>query len=86
MKLPPDDAQATLGAVQTARDVSVVGFRQCPVCGGALTGRQKVACSEKCRAIRWRQGREVTRQARDEQVAQHLRTALRLLDGGQGDG
>ena len=80
MESPSDDAQATQEAVQTAGDVSVVGFRQCPVCGGALTGRRAVACSEKCRAIRWRQRKVEAQRERDAEIRGLLLGALRRLE------
>jgi predicted nucleic acid-binding Zn ribbon protein len=79
MKPPTDDAQATPGAVQTAGDMPVVSSRQCPVCGAALTGRRAVACSEKCRAIRWRHRREQNRRDRDREIGGLLAQAQRLL-------
>ena len=83
MKPHSDGAPGRLGAVQTAGGVSVVGFRQCPVCGAALTGRQVVACSEKCRAIRWRERQAQARAAQDqrlEEVRGFLLDALRRLE------
>ena len=80
MKSPPDGARATLEAVQTAGDVSVVGFRQCPVCGAALTGRRAVACSQKCRAARWRQVKAEAQRERDAEIRGLLREALRRLE------
>jgi predicted nucleic acid-binding Zn ribbon protein len=68
--MPDDDSvpQERSTAVQTAVDGTVVGSRQCEVCGAVLHGGRQVACSEKCRARRWRQRRETARQHRDDEL------------------
>ena len=58
---------------------SVVGSRQCVACGADLEGRQGVACSDKCRAARWRRQRETTRQVRDREIRELLEAAMRVL-------
>jgi len=71
------------GAVQTAGDGTVAGSRQCEVCGAGLQGGQRVACSEKCRATRWRQRQETARQHRDDELrilALAARQALEALE------
>jgi len=55
---------------------SVVGSRQCVACGADLEGRQGVACSDKCRAARWRRQRETTRQVRDREIRELLEAAM----------
>ena len=68
----------TTGAVQTATRVE---SRLCPACGKApLQGRQKVACSDRCRALVWRKGREAAWAERDRQVRELLKAALALLE------
>ena len=74
--MPPGCARA----VRTAGDGTVVGSLQCEVCGAALQGGQQVACSEKCRARRWRQRRETTRLARDREIRALLEAALTKLE------
>jgi hypothetical protein len=76
----PLRAPRPLGAVQTARDGTVVGSRQCEACGAGLRGGQRVACSEKCRAARWRRQQEATREARDRKIRELLKAALRKLE------
>lgn len=52
----------------------------CPGCGKApLQGRQKVACSDRCRALLWRKGREAAQAERDRQIRDLLKGALALL-------
>ncbi len=46
----------------------------------ALQGGQQVACSEKCRARRWRQRRETTRVTRDRAIRALLEAALMKLE------
>jgi hypothetical protein len=57
-----------LSAVQTATSGTAVGSAPCEVCGAPLKGRQTVACSEKCRARRWRNRRDQARQHRDAEL------------------
>jgi len=49
------------------------------VCGAELQGRQAVACSERCRAIRWRQRQAATQDARDRKIRGLLEAALQRL-------
>ena len=67
------------GAVQTAADAPVVGSLRCEVCGAGLQGRQKVACSDKCRAERWRRARAGKADRRLTEVRELLEAALRRL-------
>jgi len=57
----------------------VVGSERCEVCRTALRGRQRVACSDKCRATRWRQrgavAQQAAQQARDREIRALLLTA-----------
>jgi hypothetical protein len=47
---------------------AVVGSPRCEVCDTPLGGRQKFACSDACRAIRWRLRQQSSRQHRDEEL------------------
>ncbi len=67
-------------SVQTAPDRPP---RTCENCGRPLQGRQRVACSDKCRALLWRQGREVARAERGRRVRDLLVEALRLMAQGE---
>ena len=75
METPSTVAALPSAAVQTAANGAVVGSRRCEVCGAELLGRRKVACSEKCRAERWRRRQESARQKRDREVWALLLTA-----------
>ena len=67
MPEPTTAPEPALGSVRTDGPPSLVGSR-CPVCQERpIRGRQTV-CSGRCRARRWRQGRD-----------RGLREALRLL-------
>jgi predicted nucleic acid-binding Zn ribbon protein len=88
--MPPDEKvpQGCSRAVQTAGNGAVVGSRQCEVCGAVLQGGQLVACSEKCRAKRWRKRRETARQHRDDElrvIALAARQAIEALERRLGD-
>ena len=52
--------------------------------GVPLSGRQRVACSSKCRAARWRLHGAATQQAapqaRDREVRELLEAALKRLE------
>ena len=64
------------GAVQTAASVPVVGSRRCESCEAVLQGRQTVACSDKCRAERWRRIRAGKADRVLSEVRELLKTAL----------
>ena len=51
----------------------------CRGCGGPLVGRQRVACSSRCRATVSRQREAETRRARDTAIRSLLRAALERL-------
>lgn len=68
------------GAVQTAGNGAVVGSRRCEVCGAVLRGRQRVACSDKCRAMRWRRQGEAASRAEVEGVRQTVRILRASVD------
>ena len=69
-EVPAQAARALQGAIPVP---------SCPACGGPLTPRQR-ACSGRCRAAlsRLRQGR--AREARDHELRQLLKAALRMLE------
>jgi predicted nucleic acid-binding Zn ribbon protein len=67
----------TAGAVQTP---SPGPGRTCENCEQPLTGRQERACSDKCRAILWRQGREAVQAERERKIRDLLVEALQLLE------
>ena len=79
--LASHDAQARVGAVQTAGNVTLVGPRRCKACGAYLRGRQRVACSDRCRATRWRRQGEAAQRAE----AESIRLAVTLLRAGVDD-
>lgn len=64
----------------------VVGFpdtistRQCPICGTALTGRQKSACSDRCRAAKSREQRAQALSERDQRLRVLVTALARELD------
>ncbi|SRR6266852_4017328 len=58
------------GAVRTAEYGLGGTPSRCEVCGAVLQGRQSVACSAKCRAIRWRRRGEATQRAEVESLCQ----------------
>jgi hypothetical protein len=68
-----DRAQEAATAVQTAT------IKACEVCGAVLRGGQAVACSDKCRAERWRQRRSQALRARDREIAEALAGQIRRL-------
>lgn len=74
---PPRLQESQLETVQTAPDRP---YRTCENCGRPLQGRPPVACSDKCRALVWRQGRQAARAERDRQIRDLLRAALALLE------
>ena len=84
MESPHHVVGERLQAVQTAPGVPVVGSARCEVCGVPLSGRQRVACSDACRAARWRQrgavAQHAAQQARDRDVRALLRTAQESID------
>jgi hypothetical protein len=51
----------------------------CRGCAGPLVGRQKVACSGKCRAKASRRWRQIAGLSRDEEIRALLETALKKL-------
>ncbi len=60
-----------------------IGHRICPVCGRPLTGGQRSACSDRCRAIKSQRRRAEKQAARDQQVAAYLLTAQEALGAAQ---
>ena len=77
LALPPRTDVPVLLSITLLHMVgSVVGSRQCVACGADLEGRQGVACSDKCRAARWRRQRETTRQVRDREIRELLEAAM----------
>ena len=51
----------------------------CRGCGGTLAGRQRVACSARCRARLSRDQRDEARRARDAELRRLLEAALTML-------
>jgi hypothetical protein len=49
-----------------------VGARLCPVCGVGLTGRQRSACSARCRRARSRQRQTATTEAERAALRQRV--------------
>jgi predicted nucleic acid-binding Zn ribbon protein len=70
----PNHAPVGSDAVQTA----VV--RSCEVCSGHIQGERTATCSDRCRAERWRRGRDRAQRDRDAQVMHLLRE---VIDGGR---
>jgi hypothetical protein len=71
-------------AVQTPDSGTVVGSRRCEVCRAALRGGQQVACSDRCRARRWRERQTATREDRDRQLVAVTRDSDRLASAAGG--
>jgi predicted nucleic acid-binding Zn ribbon protein len=73
---------------RAAPSPSVVGSgepsRACPICGRALSGRQKSACSDRCRATLSRSRRAEALQVRDQEVRKLLLAAIRILNEEEG--
>ncbi len=78
----PDDPPESERAVSTP---AVVGFRDpisghpCPVCASPLTGRQRVACSDRCRAALSRRRKADALAERERRLRKLLEAALRFL-------
>ncbi len=53
----------------------------CSICGAALTGRQRSACSAKCRAALSRRTRAEGQAERDRRMRELLEAALRVVGG-----
>ena len=51
----------------------------CRGCGGPLVGRQRVACSSRCRAVVSRERKAEVRRERDAEIRALLETALEKL-------
>ncbi len=51
--------------------------RPCPVCKGPMTGRQKSACSGKCRATLSRQKKAQAQEERDHRLQRLVETLAR---------
>lgn len=65
---------------ETVQTASRVSSPLCPGCQAPLQGRQKVACSDKCRAVVWRQRREAVQAERDRRLRALLEEALVLIE------
>ncbi len=51
--------------------------RPCPVCKGPMTGRQKSACSGKCRAALSRRKKAEVQEERDQRLQRMVETLAR---------
>ncbi len=58
--------------------------RPCPVCKGPMTGRQKSACSGKCRAETSRRKRKEEALAALDEAERALREVRQMLRRGRG--
>jgi predicted nucleic acid-binding Zn ribbon protein len=62
----------------------VVGFpgptAACPICGTPLCGRQKSACSDRCRAAKSRRRRAQAQSEGERRVQELLYSAMRELE------
>jgi len=67
------------GGVRTPQDRALLPSRQCPICLKAELQGQQTVCSAACRHQRSRQREAEARQARDREVADLLRAALKKL-------
>ncbi len=82
MSMPDDPPESERAAVAPG----VVGFPDpilpgsCPVCGSPLTGRQRVACSDRCRAELSRRRKAQAQAERETQVRAYLQTAGEALE------
>src|SRR4029450_5774491 len=68
-EVPAEAARSLQGAIPLS---------SCPACGKALTPRQR-ACSGRCRAALSRRRQDRAREARDQELRQLLKAALRML-------
>ncbi len=59
--------------------------RPCPVCKGPMTGRQKSACSGRCRAALSRRKKAQAQEERERRIQGLLEEAVRLMAGGGED-
>lgn len=75
---PPDAVQTA--PVHAVHDVVGSSEQRCEVCGAELRDGQRVACSDRCRARRWRRRGADARRERDREVRELLERALELLD------
>src|SRR5262252_7786082 len=67
-------------AVQTAPEALVHEGRTCETCGARLRGRQTIACSEKCRAERWRRQQAQAQRDREQQFLRRLLAARQAIE------
>ena len=74
--LPEKSERAAVAAPGVA---VVASSRPCPVCGQAMTGRRRSACSDRCRAALSRRRRTEELAKRDQWVQELLEAAVRVL-------
>jgi len=77
-------AQAQNGAVRGSESVRAAGVGFCGVCGKALTGRQRSACSDRHRAELARRREAQAQRSRDDEVRALLKAALERLEDSTG--
>jgi hypothetical protein len=77
---PPPAADRRSRAVQTAPEALVHEGRTCETCGARLRGRQTIACSERCRAIRWRLRQAKAQRDREQEVRASLLAARTAIE------
>jgi hypothetical protein len=74
--LPEKSERAAVAAPGVA---VVASSRPCPVCGQAMTGRRRSACSDRCRAAKSRRGRLPLPVAEANTIRASLTTALEAV-------
>jgi predicted nucleic acid-binding Zn ribbon protein len=74
--LPKSERAAVGAAVIDSREVIPV----CPICGKALTARQRSACSDRCRAALSRKQRAQALSERDQRLRALVTALARELD------
>jgi predicted nucleic acid-binding Zn ribbon protein len=62
-----------------------IGGRACPICGRALIGHQKSACSDRCRAALSRLRRARVQTEKERRLRELAEGILRALGGGPKD-
>jgi len=71
--------KANVQAHSAASGNLVASSRPCPVCGAPLRGRQRSACSDRCRAAKSRRGRLPLPVAEANTIRASLTTALEAV-------